>query len=88
MKIKHIDNVLTKKVKGVDFWILLNLWGFMIIFFFENKESAPCSILKNIFRKSLSTKVNKALKDFLRPKLRKFIDLTAVSYTHLRAHET
>ena len=56
--------------------MVLNLLVFIIIFFLENNDSAPCSILRNIFWNNLSTKINKTLKDFLNPKFRKFIDLT------------
>ena len=56
--------------------MVLNLLVFIIIFFFASNDSAPWSILRNIFWNNLSTKINKTLKDFLNPKLRKFIDLT------------
>ena len=49
---------------------------FIIIFFFESNDSAPWSILRNIFWNNLSTKINKTLKDFFSPKFLKFIDLT------------
>ena len=55
---------------------MLNLLVFIIIFFFESNDSAPWSILRNIFWNNLSTKINKTLKDFFSPKFRKFIDLT------------
>mgnify|MGYP004221885971 CR=1 FL=1 len=76
MQIKHIDNELKIKVKEFFSLKVLNLLVFIRIFFFESNESAPWSILKKIFKNSLSTIVNKTLNDFLNPKLLRFIDLT------------
>ena len=76
MQIKHIDNELKTKVRGVDLSKVLNLFVFIRIYFLESNESAPWSILKNIFKKSLSTMVNKTLIDFLKPNFLKFNDLT------------
>ena len=78
MNIKHIDNVLKIKVREFFLSKALYLWVFIDIFFLESNESAPWSILKNIFKKSLSTIVNKTLIDFLKPKLLRFIDLTDI----------
>ena len=68
MQIKHIDNVLTNTLRDLEGWKVLNLLVFIIIFFFDNKESAPCSILTNILRKSLSTNVKNTFRDFFKPK--------------------
>ena len=76
MKIKHIDNELKIKVREFFLSKVLNLSVFIRIFFLESNESAPCSILNNIFKNSLSITVNKKLIDFLNPKLLRFIDLT------------
>ena len=76
MQIKHIDNVLTITLADFEGWKVLNLLVFIEISFFENNDSAPWSILRNIFWNNLSTKLNKTLKDFFNPKLPKFIDLT------------
>ena len=76
MQIKQIDNVLTITLRDVEGYKVLNLSVFMIIFFFDNNDSAPWSILRNIFLNNLSTKINKTLKDFFNPKFLKFIDLT------------
>ena len=78
MQIKQIDNVLTITLKGFEEWKILNLFVFIIISFFESNDSAPWSILRNIFWNNLSTNINKTLKDFLNPKIRKFIDLTDI----------
>ena len=64
MQIKHIDNELTKKERGFKFLKVLNLSVLTTTSCLERRESAPCSILKNIFKKSLSTNVNKTLIDF------------------------
>jgi len=76
MKIKHIDNVLTINENGFNFSKVLNLSVLIRISFLESSESAPCSILKNIFRNNLSINVNKTLIDFLKPNFLKLIDLT------------
>ena len=76
MQIKHIDNELTIKLTGLPLSVFLNLFVFIRIFSLEIRESAPCSTLKNIFKNSLSTNVNKTLIDFFKPKFLKFTDLT------------
>ena len=78
MQIKHIDNVLTTNANGVDLNVVLNLSAFIIIFFLDSNESAPCSILTNMFKNNLSKTVNNTLNDFLKPKFRKLIDLTEI----------
>ena len=80
MPIKHIDNVLTIKLRRFDLVSVRNLVVFIIIFFLENNESAPCSILKNIFKNNLSIKDSMTLNDFLKPRFRKFIDLTETDF--------
>ena len=76
MQIKHIDIVLKITLRGFEGWEVLNLFVFIIIFFFESNDSAPWSILRKIFWNSLSTKIKKTLNAFLNPKVRIFIDLT------------
>ena len=76
MQIKHIDNELKIKVRLFFLSNVFSLLVFIRIIFLESNESAPCSILKNIFKNNLSINVNKTLIDFLKPKLLRFIDLT------------
>ena len=45
------------------------------------RESAPWSVLSKIFKNNLSIISNKVLIDFLKPSLRKFIDLTDADFS-------